>query len=94
MTHRVQRSYGHGWEGKADHLPICLVTIHHSSCAVPCFHGDSCFLPLNLSTGSSCADADVLPPNLVEQMFNQVSSHCGGFCESFALRIHRGFSLE
>ena len=22
MTYRVQRSYGHGWEGKADHLPV------------------------------------------------------------------------
>ena len=25
MTHRVQRSYGHGWEGKADHLPVPAV---------------------------------------------------------------------
>ena len=22
MAHRVQRSYGHGWEGKAGHLPV------------------------------------------------------------------------
>ena len=25
MTHRVQRIYGHGWEGKADHLPVPAV---------------------------------------------------------------------
>ena len=25
MAHRVQRSYGHGWEGKADHLPVPAV---------------------------------------------------------------------
>ena len=22
MTHRAQRGYSHGWEGKADHLPV------------------------------------------------------------------------
>ena len=28
MTHRVQRSYGHGWEGKADHLPVPAVIVN------------------------------------------------------------------
>ena len=26
MTYRVQRSYGHGWEGKDDHLPVPAVS--------------------------------------------------------------------
>ena len=44
MTYRVQRSCGHGWEGKADHLPVpafnTLTPMVHPA-AVRCFHGSS-----------------------------------------------------
>ena len=50
MTYRVQRSCGHGWEGKADHLPVpalnTLTPMVHPA-AVPCFHGSSCLHPPN-----------------------------------------------
>ena len=35
MTHRVQRGYGHGWEGKADHLPVPAPQ-HTDSTGPPC----------------------------------------------------------
>ena len=48
MTYRVQRSCGHGWEGKADHLPVPALNtptpmVHPA--AVRCFHVSSCYHP-------------------------------------------------
>ena len=39
MTDRVQRSYGLGWEGKADHLPVPEMNLHkaHKAKAVSFF---------------------------------------------------------
>ena len=51
MTYRVQRSCGHGWEGKADHLPVPAfnaLTPMVRPAAVLCFHGpSSCYCPSN-----------------------------------------------
>ena len=48
MTYRVQRSCGHGWEGKADHLPVpapnTLTPMVHPA-AVRWFNGSSCYHP-------------------------------------------------
>ena len=48
MTYRVQRSCGHGWEGKVDHLPVPALNtptpmVHPA--AVRCFHVSSCYHP-------------------------------------------------
>ena len=43
MTHRVQRSYGHGWEGKADHLPVPALYLRTSQ-----------LVPLSLEMTSRC----------------------------------------
>ena len=59
MTYRVQRSCGHGWEGKADHLPVpafnTLTPMVHPA-AVRCFHGpSSCYCPSNLGLSATCS---------------------------------------
>ena len=76
MTYRVQRSCGHGWEGKADHLPVpafnTLTPMVHPAavCWFPWFFMPP---PPKQVSFSSCA-ADLIAAAFVTTMLNLSSA--------------------
>ena len=75
MTYRVQRSCGHGWEGKADHLAVPAfntLTPMVRPAAVRCFHGpSSCYCPSNLFPSAACSRRGFCstPPQSRDKLF-------------------------